>query len=72
VQGIQGDVTQAGYLMTACTCKHLDAYSLEASDGHTRHNFDAKVTQQDMADTYVLACVHVLRVCLCCVVLMCV
>jgi beta-glucosidase-like glycosyl hydrolase len=31
------------YLQAVVTLKHFDAYSLENADGHSRHNFDAKV-----------------------------
>ena len=34
------------------TCLDWDAYSLENSDGYTRHNFDAKVSNFSLADTY--------------------
>ena len=37
------------------TLKHWDAYSLENSDGFTRHNFDAKIDDYTMADTYLPA-----------------
>ena len=34
------------------TLKHWDAYSLEDSDGYTRHDFDAVVTPYDLQATY--------------------
>lgn len=34
------------------TMKHFDAYSLEDSDGFTRHNFNAVVLNSTLADTY--------------------
>lgn len=34
------------------TLKHWDAYSLENSDGFTRHNFDAKVSNYTLQDTF--------------------
>ena len=34
------------------TLKHWDAYSLEDADGFTRHNFDAKISPFELADTY--------------------
>ncbi|KAL6751730.1 glycoside hydrolase superfamily [Haematococcus lacustris] len=37
------------------TCKHFAAYSLEASDGWTRHNFDARVDARDLAESYLPA-----------------
>lgn len=36
----------------AVTLKHWDAYSLEDSDGFTRHNFNAIVSNYTLADTY--------------------
>lgn len=45
----QGD----GQTMMSITClKHFVAYSLEDSDGFTRHNFNAIVPPFDFADTY--------------------
>jgi hypothetical protein len=43
------------YLKTSVTIKHDFAYSLEDSDGHTRHNFNAIVSNATMADTYFVA-----------------
>lgn len=40
------------YVKAIVTLKHWDAYSLENSDGFTRHNFDAKVTNFTLQDTY--------------------
>eukprot|EP00045_Choanoeca_perplexa_P012180 m.131922 g.131922 ORF g.131922 m.131922 type:complete len:777 (-) comp15917_c0_seq1:291-2621(-) len=40
------------YMQAVVTLKHWDAYSLENSDGYTRHNFDAKVSNFSLADTY--------------------
>jgi beta-glucosidase-like glycosyl hydrolase len=44
------------YLLAIVTLKHWDAYSLEdngnRAGGISRHNFDAKVTKQDLAGTY--------------------
>ncbi|XP_022997068.1 probable beta-D-xylosidase 7 [Cucurbita maxima] len=56
VRGIQGDSIEGGALgnqlkASAC-CKHFTAYDLERWEGMTRYVFDAKVTPQDMADTY--------------------
>eukprot|EP00039_Didymoeca_costata_P009401 m.124430 g.124430 ORF g.124430 m.124430 type:complete len:888 (-) comp14471_c0_seq2:27-2690(-) len=57
VQAFQGSKTfgqpsQDKYLGVAATCKHFIAYSLEASDGFSRHTFDAKVPWRDMVETY--------------------
>lgn len=44
------------YLKTSACCKHFAAYSVEnLYNGTHRHNFDARVTPQDMADTYLPA-----------------
>jgi len=44
------------YLKTSACCKHFAAYSVEnLYNGTHRHNFDAHVTKQDMADTYLPA-----------------
>ncbi|KAM7514593.1 hypothetical protein LguiA_004176 [Lonicera macranthoides] len=58
VRGIQGDVFEGGKLFTngplqasAC-CKHFTAYDLDHWKGINRFEFDAKVSKQDMADTY--------------------
>eukprot|EP01012_Entosiphon_sulcatum_P000917 TRINITY_DN1015_c0_g1_i1.p1 TRINITY_DN1015_c0_g1~~TRINITY_DN1015_c0_g1_i1.p1 ORF type:complete len:776 (-),score=129.23 TRINITY_DN1015_c0_g1_i1:44-2350(-) len=40
------------YLQVVVTLKHWDAYSLEDSDGFTRHNFDAQITPYDLTTTY--------------------
>ena len=40
------------YLKVAVTLKHWDAYSLEDSDGFTRHNFNAVVSNFSLADSY--------------------
>jgi len=44
------------YLKTSACCKHFAAYSVEnLYNGTHRHNFNAHVTKQDMADTYLPA-----------------
>lgn len=53
------------YVQVVVTLKHWDAYSLENSDGFTRHNFNAIVSNQtvstangingDCRDTVVMA-----------------
>lgn len=40
------------YLKTIVTLKHWNAYSLEDSDGRTRHNFNAKISNFALQDTY--------------------
>ena len=39
----------------AACCKHFYGYSLEDSDGFTRHNFDARISKRDLAETYLPA-----------------
>ncbi|AES97961.1 putative glycosidase [Medicago truncatula] len=57
VRGLQGDSFEGGKLIggrlkaSAC-CKHFTAYDLENWKGVNRYVFDAKVTLQDLADTY--------------------
>lgn len=53
VKAFQGDDPK--HLATACTCKHFIGYSLEGGDaagGFSRHNFDAKISEQDMQESY--------------------
>jgi beta-glucosidase-like glycosyl hydrolase len=52
VRGFQGTDDSVPYTKVAACCKHFYAYSLEGADGFTRHNFDAKVTPRDLAETY--------------------
>ncbi|CAA6665063.1 unnamed protein product [Spirodela intermedia] len=56
VRGLQGDSFHGGSLRgelkaSAC-CKHLTAYDLDHWKGFSRLSFDAKVSAQDLADTY--------------------
>ncbi|XP_027093443.1 probable beta-D-xylosidase 7 [Coffea arabica] len=57
VRGVQGDSFQGGMLKhgelqaSAC-CKHFTAYDLDNWKGITRFGFDARVTEQDLADTF--------------------
>ncbi|KAG9451582.1 hypothetical protein H6P81_011547 [Aristolochia fimbriata] len=57
VRGFQGDPIEGAKwdsqpLKASACCKHFTAYDLENWKGTTRYVFDAKVTQQDLADTY--------------------
>ncbi|KAL8514096.1 hypothetical protein ACS0TY_013278 [Phlomoides rotata] len=55
VRGIQGDRFEGGrngHLQASACCKHFTAYDLDNWNGISRLAFDAKVTLQDMADTY--------------------
>ncbi|RDX62458.1 putative beta-D-xylosidase 7, partial [Mucuna pruriens] len=56
VRGLQGDSFEGGRLgerlqASAC-CKHFTAYDLDQWKGLDRFVFDARVTSQDLADTY--------------------
>ncbi|KAF6154074.1 hypothetical protein GIB67_031335 [Kingdonia uniflora] len=56
VRGVQGDSFEGGKLgenlqASAC-CKHFTAYDLDNWKGTNRFVFDARVTAQDLADTY--------------------
>ncbi|KZV30032.1 putative beta-D-xylosidase 7 [Dorcoceras hygrometricum] len=57
VRGIQGDGLEGGelgdgHLQVSSCCKHLTAYDLDKWQRFNRFTFDAKVTKQDMADTF--------------------
>ncbi|XP_024170476.1 probable beta-D-xylosidase 7 [Rosa chinensis] len=56
VRGVQGDSYEggklAGHLKASACCKHFTAYDLDSWNNVTRFGFNAKVTQQDLADTY--------------------
>lgn len=51
VQGFQGDEERVGYVKASACCKHFAAHSIEED----RDSFDAVVTEQDLADTYLPA-----------------
>ncbi|BAF28089.1 probable beta-D-xylosidase 7 [Oryza sativa Japonica Group] len=50
VKGMQGN--SSAILQTSACCKHVTAYDLEDWNGVQRYNFNAKVTAQDLEDTY--------------------
>ncbi|XWS25264.1 hypothetical protein CRYUN_Cryun27aG0054300 [Craigia yunnanensis] len=56
VRGIQGDSFEGGklgeHLQASACCKHFTAYDLDNWKGVNRFVFNAKVTLQDLADTY--------------------
>ncbi|XP_054789294.1 probable beta-D-xylosidase 7 [Prosopis cineraria] len=56
VRGVQGDSFQGGklrgHLQASACCKHFTAYDLDNWKGVNRFIFDARVTSQDLADTY--------------------
>lgn len=47
--GLEGNATQRRII---ATCKHYAGNDIEAWKGVTRHNFDAQITQQDLAEYY--------------------
>src|SRR5258708_4959364 len=54
ITGLQGGVVPQPYLKIAADCKHFAAYDLEDWGGVSRFNFNANVTQQDLAEYYSL------------------
>jgi beta-glucosidase-like glycosyl hydrolase len=53
VGGFQTGEDDTSRIKASSCCKHLDAaYSMENSDNQTRHNTNAIVTEQDLADSY--------------------
>ncbi|XP_074291418.1 putative beta-D-xylosidase 7 [Silene latifolia] len=56
VRGLQGysdrGLKYSEHLQTSACCKHFTAHDLDNWHGMTRYMFDAKVTRQDMADTF--------------------
>jgi len=55
VKGMQGADDGSDFTKIAACCKHFYGYSLESSDGFTRHNFDAKISPRDLYETYLPA-----------------
>jgi beta-glucosidase-like glycosyl hydrolase len=51
---MQGAGDGSKYTKIAACCKHFYAYSLEDSDGFTRHTFNAVVSARDLAETYLV------------------
>ena len=51
-EGLQQSPRDPKHLQAVSTIKHWDAYTLENSDGKTRHNFNAIVSNQTLADTF--------------------
>jgi beta-D-xylosidase 4 len=51
VNGLQSG-EDARYLKIAATCKHFDAYDLERWYEADRYHFDARVSDQDLVETY--------------------
>ena len=56
VQGMERNPDDPGHIQASACCKHYAANSMEhATEGgqtHTRHDFDANITQQDLIDSY--------------------
>ena len=51
INGLQGGDDER-YLKIAANCKHFDAYDLEDWNGTDRFHFDARVSDQDLVETY--------------------
>ncbi|XP_078167799.1 glycosyl hydrolase family protein isoform X3 [Carex rostrata] len=51
VKGFQHEDDNGRLMLSAC-CKHFTAYDLEKWNGFARYTFNAKVTEQDMEDTF--------------------
>ncbi|AQK58066.1 putative O-Glycosyl hydrolase superfamily protein precursor [Zea mays] len=51
VRGIQGN-SSSSLLQTSACCKHATAYDLEDWNGVARYSFVARVTEQDLEDTF--------------------
>lgn len=54
VRGMQ-EGEDSRYLKVSSCCKHYSAYDLDNWHGVTRFDFDAKVTERDMKDTFSFA-----------------
>ena len=56
VQGMERNPDDPGHIQASACCKHYAANSMEhTTEGgqtHTRHDFDANITQQDLIDSY--------------------
>mmetsp|Transcript_4933 Transcript_4933/g.14906 ORF Transcript_4933/g.14906 Transcript_4933/m.14906 type:complete len:922 (+) Transcript_4933:43-2808(+) len=52
VEGIQGSGDGVDTIKIASTCKHFYGYSLESSDGFSRHTFNAVISPRDLTETY--------------------
>lgn len=52
ISGLEGDNPKERRIIA--TCKHYAANDLEDWEGTTRHNFDARVSQQDLAEYYLM------------------
>jgi len=51
VKNFQTNPIDSTHLLASACCKHYLAYSLESWKGIDRDHFDAKVNDQDLADT---------------------
>ncbi|GJN02252.1 hypothetical protein PR202_ga19584 [Eleusine coracana subsp. coracana] len=52
VKGFQGEYGNDGRIRLSACCKHYTAYDMEKWEGYSRYTFNAKVTEQDLEDTY--------------------
>lgn len=62
VRGMQNNSMDPSHLRVSSCCKHYLAYDMEDSDGYTRFDFDAQVSEYDLENTYLVAfqsCIHV-------------
>ena len=65
IDGIQngyGNIQSSKFTKVISVLKHFVAYSLEEANGEMRFYFDAKVTQQDLEETYLVAFKHAVTV----------
>eukprot|EP00943_MAST-04B_sp_MAST-4B-sp1_P003116 g3116.t1 len=65
IDGIQngyGNIQSSKFVKVISVLKHFVAYSLEEANGEMRFYFDAKVTQQDLEETYLAAFKHAITV----------
>ena len=61
VRNMQNNSMDPSHLRVSSCCKHYLAYDMEDSDGFSRHDFDAIVSQYDFENTYLVAfqsCMH--------------
>ncbi|KAL3626581.1 Beta-D-xylosidase 1 [Castilleja foliolosa] len=52
VRGLQGNAGRDNKLKVAACCKHYTAYDLDSWNGTDRFHFNAKVSKQDLEETY--------------------
>jgi beta-glucosidase-like glycosyl hydrolase len=56
VTGMEANPADPSHIQASACCKHYAANSMEHTtegfETHTRHDFDAQITQQDLVDSY--------------------